>query len=182
MELVIDDCEFIGGTAGADFYLTDSVVVENSRFEGQFYFALAPLNGTSILVEGCRFENQERVMEVLRAGADVVFRGNDIDMARDCSFLVEWYEGSEITAHSNDIAHGDRGTVWGEDAFQCETPPTFDMTDNYWGTDDPDSIAAWIHDRNDNEQVCFGVDFDPFRSESTPVESRSLAEIKQLFR
>ena len=58
----------------------------------------------------------------------------------------------------------------------------FDFTDNYWGTDDPDEIAAMIYDASDHDDTDYTIDFVPYRSASTPVERRSLSEIKALFR
>jgi len=57
-----------------------------------------------------------------------------------------------------------------------------DFTNNYWGTDDPDSIQALIHDRHDSDDVCRYVDFEPYLDESTPVKTKSLSDLKSLFR
>ena len=56
------------------------------------------------------------------------------------------------------------------------------MTNNYWGTADPDSIAALINDHNDSEDRCYEVIFEPFASESTPVVPVGLSDLKSLFR
>lgn len=58
-----------------------------------------------------------------------------------------------------------------------------DLTDNWWGTTDPDSIAAWIHDGNDVRYPPMNVtvDFAPFLDRSVPNEQESLGGLKALF-
>ncbi len=61
-----------------------------------------------------------------------------------------------------------------------------DMTGNWWGTTEPDSIAAWIHDGNDvmwppGGLVECTVDFQPFATGPVPNEKQSLGGLKALF-
>ena len=178
--VVLQGCIFTGGTAAAAFYLTDSVLVKDCEFDGQKFFALTPLDGSMVVVQGCVFRNQERVFEAPSFSGGLRIERCEIEGAADCSFLVAYTSG--ITATDNDLDRGTRGAVWLLDEPNCENPGTLDFTNNYWYTDDPDSIAAWIHDRSDSDEACYYVDFEPFRSESTPVERQSLADIKNLFR
>ena len=53
---------------------------------------------------------------------------------------------------------------------------------SHWGTADPDSIANLIRDNNDSDEACFIIDYEPFETESTPVENMSLSDLKGLFR
>ena len=67
--------------------------------------------------------------------------------------------------------HGDPGYV-------------LDMSDNWWGTTERDSIASWIRD---GEDVVFPplecrVDFEPFSSVPLPTERESLGGFRSLFR
>ena len=53
-----------------------------------------------------------------------------------------------------------------------------DLTNNCWGTTDPDSVAAWIGDVNDDpgDLSYLGiVDFEPFLAERVPVRKTSLS-------
>jgi len=56
------------------------------------------------------------------------------------------------------------------------------MTNNYWGTDSPDSIQALIRDINDSADACYSVDFEPFSPIPTPTQTKSLGGFKALFR
>ena len=59
-----------------------------------------------------------------------------------------------------------------------------DMTGNYWGTANPDSISAWIVDGHDivSPQIHGFVNFQPFSSAPVPTERTSLGGVKALFR
>lgn len=59
-----------------------------------------------------------------------------------------------------------------------------DMTNNYWGTADADSISAWIKDGYDQwpGPMHGFVDFQPFSSTTVDNEKESLGSIKAMFR
>ena len=59
---------------------------------------------------------------------------------------------------------------------------TQDMTNNYWGTTDVDSIASWIQDVNDDPAIHSIVDFEPIAEEPLPTERSSWGSLKALFR
>jgi hypothetical protein len=82
-----------------------------------------------------------------------------------------------------DLDRGDRYVVIGEN--QGDTiafPRHLDLRNCDWGTDNPDSIQAWIYDRRDDPHPGMFVDWDPFAPESTPVEAESLGDITLLLR
>ncbi len=87
-----------------------------------------------------------------------------------------------FSINNNDISKGIDGTVQVENAFQCNTISHLDFTNNYWGTDNPDSIEAWIHDYNDSDKACYTIDYQPFRGVSTPTKKRSMGSLKAMFR
>jgi len=57
-----------------------------------------------------------------------------------------------------------------------------DMSNNWWGTADPDSIQAWIEDGMDDEDWPYYIVWRPFLDETVPAEEKSLDNIKALFR
>lgn len=59
-----------------------------------------------------------------------------------------------------------------------------DMTGNYWGTANPDSISAWIVDGHDivSPQMHGFVTFEPFSSSPVPTKKKSLGGVKALYR
>jgi hypothetical protein len=89
--------------------------------------------------------------------------------------------------HNNDIYQADEYALVLHDLDHNPSAPIrhFDLTNNYWGTTDPDSIAAWIDDANDHPgdlNYRGIVDFDPFLVDQVPVRKKSLSDIKGLFR
>lgn len=64
-------------------------------------------------------------------------------------------------------------------------PVVVDLTDNYWGTDDPAQIAAWIHDYNDysppNPGCWVVIDFEPFADQPVQTEQTTWGAVKSLF-
>ena len=64
-------------------------------------------------------------------------------------------------------------------------PVVVDLTDNYWGTDDPAQIAAWIHDYNDysppNPGCWVIIDFEPFADQPVQTEQTTWGAVKSLF-
>ena len=59
---------------------------------------------------------------------------------------------------------------------------TVDLRDNYWGTSDPDSIAAVIWDGNDDQSILQTVQFEPFSAVPLDTEQGSLGGFKSMFR
>lgn len=60
-------------------------------------------------------------------------------------------------------------------AADMPTMQLFDMTNNCWGTTNPDSIRAWIYDGKDDEGIGVVVDFEPFKNEQVAAEKTSLS-------
>ncbi len=58
----------------------------------------------------------------------------------------------------------------------------FDMTNNYWGTSDPDSIQAWIEDGEDHPGSPYFVDWFPFNSSVVSDTPQPLGSLKSLYR
>ena len=60
--------------------------------------------------------------------------------------------------------------------------PVVDLRNNYWGTDDPAQIDAWIYDIHDDPNEDTEVLYEPFSDVPLPTEKRSLGGFKSLYR
>jgi len=119
--------------------------------------------------------------------SDISGTGNTIRCGGYTSMFTNMhFDASDFTG--NEIYKADRfcleATHFNENLY--EPPLHLDMTDNYWGTSDPDSIAAWIDDHYDHHpqdaQHRVIVDFLPYLEDPVPVEPTSLGDVRGLFR
>jgi len=89
--------------------------------------------------------------------------------------------------HDNEIYQADQYALVLKDLVSDPSAPIrhYDLTNNYWGTTDADSIAAWIDDANDHPgdlNYRGIVDFEPFLVDQVPVQTNTLDDVKGLFR
>jgi hypothetical protein len=179
-QALVEDCEFLEGAEGIKISYGGPTTIRNCQFDGQSIDAIFPAILSIVTVGNCEFRDQNRIMEFGTSDNQVTMLDCVVEDVADCTFQLRYAGIFEV--HRCDLARGSRGTVWVDDRSDPCDPVTLDMTDNYWGTDNPDSIAAWIRDRNDSDQACFYIDYEPYRDVSTPVESMSLSEFKALMR
>jgi hypothetical protein len=88
---------------------------------------------------------------------------------------------SAIPVHWNDLYDN---TLYNLRIGDCIYDPV-DATMNWWGTTDPDAIAAGIWDANDDPGLGCVVLFDPFCLAAgcvSPVEPASWGAIKAMYR
>jgi len=67
----------------------------------------------------------------------------------------------------------------------CEAggnPVIHDLRNNYWGTTDPNTIAEWIVDNNDDSEIQATVLYAPFATGALPAEEKSIGSVKSMFR
>jgi len=57
-----------------------------------------------------------------------------------------------------------------------------DLTGNYWGSTDADSIAMWIQDVNDDPAIHSVVDYLPIAGGQVSTEPESWGSVKSMFR
>jgi len=175
----IEDCDFYEGAGGAQLSMGSTGSIVDCVFDGQSNTGAFAGPGTTLSLEGCLFRNQTTMTRL--------YSGDTYLTARNCIVENVQYSSVKVSSVASlsfqncDLAAGSQGAVWVDDCTQ--TPPMhLDFTNNYWGTDDPDSIQALIHDRHDSDDVCRYVDFEPYLDESTPVKTKSLSDLKSLFR
>ena len=89
--------------------------------------------------------------------------------------------GTSFYFNGNHILHGD-GPAVKLSGFIDPPAEILDFSNNYWGTTEADSIAAWIWDENDDSNVEGEVVFEPFSPVPLPDEKKSLGDVKRMFR
>nr|MEE4269523.1 right-handed parallel beta-helix repeat-containing protein [Candidatus Krumholzibacteria bacterium] len=176
----IFDCEIYEGTSAISSSQGSPLVIQNCLFDGQSNTAVYPGDGANISLEDCIFKNQRRVVRSFSPFNQFSMINCVVENTSECSFDI--LDMGSLTVTNCDLAKGELGTVFVQDNFGCLHSGTLDMTNNYWGTDNPDSIRAWIHDTEDSDQACYTVNFEPYLSNSTPTEKKSLGGFRSMFR
>jgi hypothetical protein len=107
------------------------------------------------------------------SGSGNVFDGGD----NATLFLLHSY----ADLHGNHIL---KGSGWAVrlDGYVTQPEIFVDLTGNYWGTADRDSIEAWIKDGNDDPSIHGFVKFEPFSPVPVPEKKETMGGVKALFR
>jgi hypothetical protein len=175
----LENCRFDGGNSGIHTAGIGSVThLQDCSFYMQRGRSASVGYNALLTLDGCVFRDVAIALRTWDWG-DLRAYNCVIESVQDYSVDVE--HSTTVFVNHCDLASGERGTVRIWDCI-LSPPPVLDLTENFWGTEDPDEIAALIHDRNDDEAVCAYVNFIPFRSHSVPVQQQTWTEVKGLFR
>jgi len=176
----VSQCEFHEGAAGVSAAFGGGYSFSECRFVGQRLTAIYPAAATAVAIDRCRFEAQNTVIESGTRSNSISMTNSVVDGVDDCTMLMT--HAGTVTINHCDLGRGTRGVVHILNDGPCGDLVQLDIRDCFWGTDSPDSIQAWIRDHDDNENVCYEVLYEPFEPQSTPVEQKSLSDLKSLFR
>jgi hypothetical protein len=177
---LVEQCLFFGGSVGFHAAEGGRSTVRECTFDGQYILGASVGVGASGAIERCTFRNQKLISDLYDSYVTLEMYDTVIENVSDRSFYIS--SAGSVTVNNCDIAKGERGAVYIRGRTDPIPPTVLDMTNNYWGTDDPDSIAAWIHDWHDDPTAPFIVQYEPYRVHSTPVRQESLGGIRNLFR
>jgi energy-coupling factor transporter ATP-binding protein EcfA2 len=91
--------------------------------------------------------------------------------------------GGRATAdlHGNYIYKGDNPYAV-EVLYAFYEMVSFDLTDNYWGTTDIETIEEWIWDWNDDPSIHGTVDFLPLADGDVSTDQTTLDRLKAMYR
>ena len=89
--------------------------------------------------------------------------------------------GSHLEMHGNHILNAGGYSVLLQ-AYGNPPDVIIDLSDNYWGTADEDSIDSWIWDGNDTPYLHAFVQYEPFASGPIGTEQQSWGRVKALYK
>jgi len=175
--VTVTDCSFDRSVVGCQFESSSTGSVLNSTFTDQTNVGLNVITGSAVTLIGNRISGSGINLR-LRAGAAV--------MGWDNVLSGGWW----ATIHSSRGVmelHGCHVLNAGGPTILLDTylnPPlqTFDLTNNYWGTDSSATIAGWIIDNHDDLGVYAKVLYEPFLGQPVPTESTTWGDLKAGFR
>jgi len=183
---VIRRCDFEGGQNGVRVIAGASVTVENSSFSGQSRRSILGDDPGTVIIEGNHIDTTGSggwCLLTFNGSGEYIIRDNT--MSSDGIIIGMYTSRMEIECHGNHFIRT------GADAWYIhpggagpEHHPgdlrILDFTDNHWGTNDPDEVAAWIFDHDDDPDYHYSIDFQPM-ADPVAVESHSWSGVKAIF-
>jgi hypothetical protein len=177
-DATFEDCHFVGGSSGLGVSSGTTASVRRCQFDNM-YTGIYSGSGCNLTVEDCTLTGQGLA---LRLSSDWVVRRTVIaDVSYVSLWIVEFGHGIMNDCY---LAKGPSFVVSnGREPRDAEKSTIhYDLTNNSWGTTDPDSIQAWIWDKNDDPEAGYIVDWRPYIGEPVSNERQPLGSIKSLFR
>ncbi len=188
---LVQECVFDGQGVGLEGIFFDRCggEVRNNVFKDCVAVGVGIDGGWTVNIEGNTFEN------IL--GSDV-FTGRAVILAgvRDLTMTGNTISNCEVGIDL--IGPGVEYSIQGNHIFRTEGSNqlfvrtsiywhlyeyTWDLSNNYWGTTDPDEISLWINDASDadNNGILY-VNFLPVADGPVPTEQKSLGGLRSMFR
>lgn len=155
--------------------------IRGCTLDGQYlYGILHDARGGLVRASDTRLVGQYTALASHARDARWAVDGITVEAPAICSLAYSY----PMTGHIRDsrLAKGYRLAVDGWFPAEDQPPATFDMRYNWWGTSEPDSIAAWIVDGRDVPAGDFFIEWDPVRATPVATRTRSLGGMKALFR
>lgn len=204
---IVDSCEFLDGGYVSFNNVTKGNIV-NSTISG-FYINVYL---SSVVIEGCTVDGFIGINGTGTSGVIVrnsTIRSGQFDQAAISidnpdsymeltGTIVEggtrnaiWpYSGASVSGSGNHILR--RPGTYAVELYNYPSTSTavVDLRNNFWGTTEADSVAAWIHDSHDADcdglpnppDICTEVLYLPIEPNPVPEEKTSLGGLKALFR
>ena len=182
----VRDTEIYGGYGGIQFSQGASGIVERCHVQvaGGNPPAINLKTGSVFSLYDNEFIGDDWAANFATGGTTVTARNN---LFIGGSWTCLEINRTPMDFHQNHIINGGGPSVralW--ERGNLTEPVVVDLTENYWGTDDPAQIAAWIDDYNDYppqdlwHYVIF--DFTPYADQPVQTERTTLGAVKSLFR
>lgn len=181
LDAQVDNSRFSGGSIGIVVTLGSDARIRNCEFMGQSQVGVGN-GGRAIALDNCEFTGQRSALN--QYGSDGLWAVNNIHVSDVTLATLEYTALFGGYIRNSTLARGERYVVCDitPEKRAAATPVTLDMTNNWWGAADPDSIQAWIYDGNDRPEYPYFIQWDPFLPGPLPVQKKSLGGVKALFR
>jgi len=172
----IEDCIFEESGLGVSFDTSSTGEVRRCVFDNPTGASVAITNFCNVVCESLHTTGGDR--GIIVAGSSV-FEGTNL--------IIEGTLDAAVQLHTAGVANISNSHIlpasgW---AVECVVNVTenriANMTNNYWGTADADSIARLIFDGGDNPDIHYTVVYEPFSSGPLPTEEQPLGSVKAMF-
>ena len=171
------DCTFVGGGIGAQVSFGGDCIIQRCTFQDLWNGGLVISDGAQVQLFDSEFLG-ESPLNILVGG---LLEGSGNLLGGGTVMTMRIFYPSTVRFHGNHILNGGGYTVHATSGL----PPirTMDLTGNFWGTQDPAQVAAWILDWEDaSDSCCIDILFEPMADQPISTESTSMGELKARFR
>jgi hypothetical protein len=173
------DCEMKNGRVGVQFAAGASGKLNDCKI---FNFSIVAV-GLHSVAAYCEINNCEISADIIAVNVGpecVVNISNSILTGGSDSVLKFSNSGPALVRNCHILKNGSIAiNCWNHELLGLLT---HDMTGNYWGTTDPDLVASWIWDQNDDPANFSIVNYLPMANGPVPTENSSWGSVKAMFR
>lgn len=195
-EVNVINCRFVDGIIGLSVVGAGDVVTSSCRFEDQVVGL--QYDGTNGNIHNCTFMNignacvvsysssVEMTDSVLSPSGIPIVIGSFSNFVGSGNVVEGGYyatielSGSTLDFQGNHILNGGGMSIY-LNTFLSDPPYLVDLSDNYWGTSEADSISAWIHDGHDDPDIHAFVVFEPYSGFPISNTDMSWGALKQIY-
>ncbi len=158
--------------------------VSNCQVEGYHSAGIAIGNYSEGSIRDCTVIQRDAVGLLLGNHTNVQFTNSILFSDEACIWLMGTSLDGLTYFHNNHILREGSGLYVKNGTGGSWPFPTeyFDMTNNYWGTQDPDEISQYIEDGHSMPSVDYFINFLPLADGPVATERKSLDSIKALYR
>ncbi len=183
-DILITECEFSGAGAAIQFDgPTCSGIVRDCVVFSGIGPHFTSISGANMDLQGNELWGGGRQLGARGTGrvtgSNNIFHGPDWDVANH--WTISLGRGF-LDLHNNHILKGKGSLTVYTYNYNIYDDVVHDLTNNWWGTTDTDSIEAWILDIHDNPDEHVEILYDPILESPVPSEKKSMSDLKSLFR
>lgn len=185
-DVMINNCSVSGMRTGIQFDFGTRANIVNCQI-GDISGSAAYIGegGNSVHFAECSITNSEVGISAVYPGFSLIVESTVFGDLGTATLVGNYLDSGFF--RNNVLSRGDRGVVvCGTNLKANEASPEivtdYDMKENFWGTDIPDSIQAWIEDNEDDPTINYRILWSPFSGEPVSAKSKSFGGVKSLFR
>lgn len=171
------DCEFRDNRTAMVYDRWSTGTIQNTTITGSIFAGLMVTYNSQVDLAGVNIDGGEYGLIIMDGsvvnGSNVVLQGTSVAALNVASESRVTLNNSHVLPYSG---------VGVRTYAYFGSPVVLDLTGNYWGTTDTNSIDSMILDVNDNPSVHCTVLYEPFANGQVPTETTTWGDLKSLFR
>lgn len=167
------------GKVGIEFSAGASGILNDCKISNTSVVGVA-LNSVAARchINNCEISGDVMAVDVQRDGVAII--SNSILTGGSQGVIRLFNPGPTVVHNTHILKNGPLAiNSWNHELLGLVT---HDMTGNYWGTTNPDLVAGWIWDQNDDPANFSIVNYLPMANGEVPTENSTWGSVKAMFR